>query len=282
MSQLLLGKLKPKTCPACNQHGFHCEHIYEERPTGETEFEFDDYHRELWRCQICGHFLSTTSMNLTTLYAADYVDKTYGGSDGVRHTYKRIMGLDPDKSDNVGRVDRIVQFAQQHFENETNLKVLDIGSGLGVFLGRVRQITNWICTALEPDRRLAEHAEQTLGVESITEDYRKLEWDRKFDIICLNKVLEHIEQPLDVLERCRSDLAPGGFLYLELPDGEAAADDTDEYSREEFYLEHHHVFSMASMEMLTRTAGFRSIELERLREPSTKYTLRSFLVQKVK
>jgi SAM-dependent methyltransferase len=278
----LQGTHSPESCPCCSSDRFQCQHIYQERPTGETDFKFDDYNRELWRCQICGHFLSTTSMNLSTLYAADYVDKTYGGSDGVRQAYEWIMGLDPDKSDNVGRVDRIVQFAQQHFENETNLKVLDIGSGLGVFLGRVRQITDWICTALEPDPRLAKHAEQTLGVESVTEDYRKLEWDRKFDIICLNKVLEHIEQPLDVLERCRSDLAPGGFLYLELPDGEAAADDTDEYCREEFYLEHHHVFSMASMELLIRKAGFLSIELERLREPSTKYTLRSFLVQKVK
>jgi SAM-dependent methyltransferase len=220
-------------------------------------------------------------MNLSTLYAADYVDKTYGGSDGVRQAYKRIMGLDPDKSDNVGRVDRIVQFAQQHFENETNLKVLDIGSGLGVFLGRVRQITNWICTALEPDRRLAEHAEQALDVEAIREDYRKLEWDRKFDIICLNKVLEHIEEPLDLLERCRRDLAPGGFLYLELPDGEAAMEDVDGYGREEFFVEHHHIFSMASMQLLISKAGFLSIRLERLREPSTKYTLRSFLMQKV-
>jgi len=277
----LQGSHSPQSCPCCSSDRLQCQHIYQERPTGETDFKFDDYHRELWRCQICDHFMSTTSMNLTTLYAADYVDKTYGGSDGVRQAYERILGLDTDKSDNVGRVDRIVQFANKHFENNANLKVLDIGSGLGVFLGRVRQITNWICTALEPDRRLAEHAEQALDVEAIREDYRKLEWDRKFDIICLNKVLEHIEEPLDLLERCRRDLAPGGFLYLELPDGEAAMEDVDGYGREEFFVEHHHIFSMASMQLLISKAGFLSIGLERLREPSTKYTLRSFLMQKV-
>ena len=216
-------------------------------------------------------------MDLSTLYEIDYVDKTYGGSDEVRQAYERIMGLDPCKSDNAGRVDRIVRFAGQHFGDTSNLKVLDIGSGLGVFLSRVRHVTDWTCTALEPDSRLAEHAEETLGIEAVCEDYRKLEWDREFDIICLNKVLEHIEEPLGVLQRCRSDLASGGFLYLELPDGEAAVDDADGYGREEFVVEHHHVFSMASMEILTRRAGFRSIKLERLCEPSTKYTLYSFL-----
>jgi len=196
----------------------------------------------------------------------------------VRQTYERIMGLDPTESDNAGRVDRIVRFAKQHFSDTSNLKVLDIGSGLGVFLGRIRQVTSWVCTAIEPDPRLAEHAKETLGIEAISEDYRKLKWDRKFDIICLNKVLEHVEDPSGMLQHSRDDLAPGGFFYLELPDGEVAAEDTDGFGREEFFFEHHHIFSMASMEMLSRKAGFRSIELERLREPSGKYTLRSFLI----
>ena len=245
----LEGKYPPAICPCCSGERLVCDHIYHERPSGETDFGLADYCREIWRCQICGHFLSTTSMDLKTLYEADYVDKTYGGSDGVRQAYERIMGLDPTASDNVGRVDRIVRFAERHFRNSSNLKVRDIGSGLGVFLGRVRQVTDWACTALEPDPRLAEYVQETLEIEAISEDYRKLEWDREFDIICLNKVLEHIEEPSDLLKHCRDDLAPDGFLYLELPDGESAAKDTDGFGREEFFLEHHHAFSMASMEI---------------------------------
>jgi SAM-dependent methyltransferase len=275
----LQGTHQPAICPCCGSDRFQCAHIYQERPTGETDFKFDDYYRELWRCQICGHFLSTTLMDLSTLYNADYVDMTYGGIDGVQQTYERIMGLNPGKSDNVGRVDRIVRFAKKHFMDVSNLKVLDIGSGIGVFLSRLRQVTDWTCTALEPDPRLAEFAEKALGVEAVCEDYRKLDWTRQFDIICLNKVLEHIEQPLELLKYCQRDLALGGFLYLELPDGEAAADDPIGFGREEFFLEHHHAFSMASMALLTKTARLRSIEIERLREPSTKYTLRSFIVQ---
>ena len=273
----LEGIHQPTICPCCGSNQFQCQHIFEERPAVETDFKFNDYYRELWCCQICSHFLSNTSMDLSTLYQIDYVDKTYGGTDEVQQAYERIIGLDPDESDNVGRVDRVVRFAGQHFGDASNLKVLDIGSGLGVFLSRVRQVTDWTCTALDPNPRLAEHAAKTLGIEAVCEDYRKLGWEREFEIICLNKVLEHIEEPLGLLKRCQRDLAPDGFLYLELPDGETAMEDVHGYCREEFVVEHHHVFSMASMEMLTKRAGFRSIKLERLREPSTKYTIYSFL-----
>ena len=91
----LQGAHKPAFCPCCGSERFQCEHIYQERPTGETDFKFDDYHRELWRCQICGHFLSTTSMDLIAFYEADYVDMTYNGSAGVRQTYEQIMDLVP-------------------------------------------------------------------------------------------------------------------------------------------------------------------------------------------
>jgi hypothetical protein len=65
-------------------------------------------------------------------------------------------------------------------------------------------------------------------------------------------------------------------VYVELPDGEAAA--LAGAGREEFFVEHLHVFSFASIVMLANRAGFDPICIERLREPSTKFTLRAFLV----
>jgi hypothetical protein len=78
-----------------------------------------------------------------------------------------------------------------------------------------------------------------------------------------------------MLRRTRQFVAPGGFVYLELPDGEVAAEVGSE--REEFFVEHLHVFSFVSIAMLADRAGFRPIAVERLQEPSTKFTLRAFL-----
>ena len=75
-------------------------------------------------------------MDLSSLYQADYVDATYGGLEGIRRHYDRVMGLDPAKSDNAGRVQRVVAFAEAHFGMAAPLSILDVGSGLGVFLAK--------------------------------------------------------------------------------------------------------------------------------------------------
>ena len=78
-----------------------------------------------------------------------------------------------------------------------------------------------------------------------------------------------------MLRRSQQFVAPGGFVYLELPDGEMAAEAGA--GREEFFVEHLHVFSFVSIAMLADRAGFRPLAVERLQEPSTKFTLRAFL-----
>ena len=70
-------------------------------------------------------------------------------------------------------------------------------------------------------------------------------------------------------------LAEGGTVYVELPDGEVAARFGPD--REEFYIEHIHVFSMASLCLLAMRAGFDVRVATRLHEPSDKYTLVAFL-----
>ncbi len=78
------------------------------------------------------------------------------------------------------------------------------------------------------------------------------------------------------LAKSAKHLNPGGFVYVEVPDGEAAVHEGP--GREEFFIEHHHVFSAASLALLATRAGFNVQVIERLHEPSTKYTLRGFLI----
>ena len=78
-----------------------------------------------------------------------------------------------------------------------------------------------------------------------------------------------------MLRRAGPWLADGGLVYIELPDGEAAS--AEGFGREEFFIEHYHVFSASSIALLAARAGFRMLQVERLREPSTKFTLCGFL-----
>ena len=61
-----------------------------------------------------------------------------------------------------------------------------------------------------------------------------------------NKVLEHVLDPILMLNHAKNFLNYKGLIYLELPDCENAWLHTDNALREEFFIEHHHGFSKKS------------------------------------
>ena len=266
-----------RRCPLCG-HTLDTRFVYREPPVGEVRFSRATgapYNREIASCSVCGHFVSLHAIDLTSLYAGDYVNATYGpGDNPLKTAFDRVNGLDPARSDNVGRVRAIEEFATKMFGARPGRTVLDVGSGLCVFGWRMRE-AGWLATAIDPDARAARHASEVAGVRGICGDFMTLEAPGRFDLVAFNKVLEHVIDPVAMLARARACVSENGFVYVEVPDGEAAAEDGQE--REEFFIDHWHMFSAASLSLLARRAGFQLIRLERLREPSTKFTLRAFL-----
>jgi len=264
----------------CGQNRFSSIFFYDSPPKGETKFDIDyrQYRREVKHCGICGHYVSVHEIEMKHLYEEGYVDSTYDDDVGMRRTFERIVGLPPEKSDNTGRVERVVAFAESHFGKEklrAKPSVLDVGSGLCVFLYKMKE-RGFACTALDMDERSVRIAEEVVGVDAVRGDFMKIEDLDQFDVITFNKVLEHIKNPIDILMKCKDHLNPNGFVYLELPDGEAAEREGPE--REEFFIEHWHIFSAASAALMIQQSGFWVETLERLREPSHKFTIRAFLV----
>jgi SAM-dependent methyltransferase len=261
-------------CPCERRHDVPA-FSYDAPPPGETKFDLEGrpYRRRYLRCTVCAHWYSENSMDLSALYGGGYVDSTYGPK--MRETFERIVALPPDKSDNAGRVARILAFAAQAMPAVASPLLLDVGSGLAVFPYRMKQ-AGWRCTALDPDPRAAAHAREAAGVETIAGDFLSVADARlgAYDVISFNKVLEHLLDPVPLLEKAARHLKPGGFMYVEVPDAEAAA--AEGPGREEFFIEHHHVFSVESTKLLARHAGLEALAVERVREPSTKYTLRAF------
>lgn len=266
-------------CYFCGTANLSKVFTYDAPPEGEVQFQFsasEKYEREIWRCDACGHFLSVHDMDMDALYAGDYVNSTYG-DDGIRRAFERITSLDPSRSDNVGRVNSILDFTSKHrvAQDNPHPTVLDVGSGLCVFLHRMKA-AGWECTALDPDERAAKHARERVGVQAVCGNFMEARDIGRFDLISFNKVLEHVQDPVLMLAKALEHLGDSGLVYVEVPDGEAAA--ADGPGREEFFIDHHHVFSFASLALLARRAGFSALMTERLREPSTKYTLRTFLI----
>lgn len=221
---------------------------------------------------ICGHVVNWHGFDLSQLYTGDYVNKTY--SDRLTATFDRIMALPAEQSDNRQRVAWINEFARTRAFGGRRL--LDVGSGLAVFPAAMKE-AGWQSIALDPDPLAAQHARDHACVEAWCGDFATLEPSTKFDLVTFNKVLEHVQDTVGLLERAKTHLALGGVVYVELPDGESALEDTDGPEREEFFVEHYCAFSVASLALLARHAGYCTDAVERVREASGKYTLRAML-----
>ena len=252
-------------------------YTYTAAPAGEIGFRRESsapYHRELWQFTGSNHFVSTHAMTVATDYTGDYVEATYGDRAGVLAAFRKVIDLPPARSDNAGRIARVRAFAEARFGRDRAIRLLDVGAGLGVFPHAVKS-AGWSCTALDPDPRAVDHLRDGVGVQAVCADFMRADDLGRFDIITLNKVLEHVPDPVAMLARARRFLVDDGFVYVEVPDGEAAIREGP--GREEFFIEHLHVFSFASTVTMIDRAGYQPELVERLREPSTKYTFRAFM-----
>lgn len=265
-------------CSFCKKGKLTTLFQYNAPPEGETRFNFSNsYRREALRCSHCGHIHLVHNMDLAGLYEHSYVDATYGDR-GLKATFDRIASLPREKSDNTWRVDRVNSYASRWFERPISanprLTVLDVGSGIAIFPYAMR-LAGWQTMALDPDERAVRHARETAGVECVHTDFFQVREIGRFDLVSFNKVLEHVKEPGAMLRLAHEVVRPGGLIYVELPDGEAAA--AAGAGRQEFFVEHFHAFSEDSMKLLASQAEFKVEAMERIREPSDKFTWYMFL-----
>jgi SAM-dependent methyltransferase len=249
---------------------------YEAPPAGETRFDLGGaaYRRRYRVCATCGHWFGEHDLDLSALYTQGYVDATYGGAQGLEQRFRKIMALPPERSDNRQRVIRVGDYAAGRGLAADQRRLLDVGAGLGVFPAAMKAL-GWEVVGLEPDPRNVAHLRQVVGITALAERLEALDpaVTGRFTAITFNKVLEHVEDPVSLLAAALPLLADRGFIYIEVPDVAAAVAGP---GREEFFIEHHHVFSPDSLTLLVERAGFALTRIERVHEPSGKYTIFAF------
>lgn len=91
-----------------------------------------------------------------------------------------------------------------------------------------------------------------------------------YDLVVLSNVLEHVPDPLGMLERVAAALAPGGRLYIEVPfeavmmvcEADAAS-----WRSKRHWHEHVNFFSPAALQEVTRRAGLQVLDCQRIALP---------------
>ncbi|MBK7864638.1 MAG: class I SAM-dependent methyltransferase [Archangiaceae bacterium] len=134
--------------------------------------------------------------------------------------------------------------------------LLDVGCAVGAFLLSAKEQFDRV-EGVELNANTAATARSN-GFEVTTGRLEDVAPGKRFDVITMLQVIEHIVQPAETLERVRAMLTQGGIFYFSLP-----AVDTASFK----YLQRDHVhvssyghvslFSREGLESLARRTGFR-------------------------
>ena len=169
------------------------------------------------------------------------------------------------------------------FLGKRKIKLLDVGSGTGIF--PIKMISKkFDISAIEPSKICADFIKKKSKstIKIINSDFLKINNSKlkKYNLITFNKVLEHVEHPFIFLNKAMKHLEKENLIYVEVPDVNAIKDKKEGKEREEFGLGHHHVFSKKSLANIFKISKLSLLKLERIREPSGKYTLYAFGAKK--
>jgi SAM-dependent methyltransferase len=211
------------------------------------------------RCRRCGLLMTNPRDDDQTIgrVYAGLRDASYDGEDRSRQLTARAF----------------LDLVESH--HSTKGRLLDIGCATGLF-ARAAHESGWTVTGVEASAWAIERARQRCpGATFIRQLLEDVDFPAaSFDVVTLWDVLEHVRSPAATLARIRQWLAPGGRLFLNLPD--AGSWTARSMGRHWVLLlrEHLWYFDRATMSRLLQQCGFELVET---RPNSVRFSMRNVL-----
>ncbi len=162
----------------------------------------------LVRCTGCGLTFAHPQPSATEL--AEYYGRYWDGEVAVSTPSTRRYYM----AQSLSRVNYLQRFGIF----KTPPAVLDVGAGLGLFHdGLVRLGIEHNYIAVESDRDQLGKLRQRIGESDAYAQLDDVPHTRKFDLLILSHVLEHLAQPHTFVTSLMQRLRPGGLLFVEVP-----------------------------------------------------------------
>jgi 2-polyprenyl-3-methyl-5-hydroxy-6-metoxy-1,4-benzoquinol methylase len=141
-------------------------------------------------------------------------------------------------------------------------KLLEIGCGLGYLLAAFKQ-DGWDVLGVEPYLQACRYAHDQLGVEAKHAILETAELpEESFDVVLLNHVIEHVENPLGTLRAVNRVLKPGGHFVIETPRYDTLSFKLlGRRERSINCVGHIYFFTTQTLKNLYEAAGFEQVEL---------------------
>ena len=160
-------------------------------------------------------------------------------------------------------------------------KILDIGCGLGLFL-YIAKKRGWEPSGIEISKFASNFAKNKLKLNVINSDNLNTFQDNFFDVIMVNHVLEHIENPLVILKQIKKKLNINGILFIGVPNINGLY---PRFQKENWPSlqpsTHIYQFTPKTLKLLLQKIGFEPIKIITInREYKYKFRFLNFLLNR--
>ncbi|MBI4895172.1 MAG: class I SAM-dependent methyltransferase [Candidatus Aenigmarchaeota archaeon] len=182
------------------------------------------------------------------------VEDVYDNVDYLEHTKKTSYIKEYEYRKNRFGFER-ANIIESSLGSLKGKRILDIGCGTGLFLDVMTKF-GAVPDGLEISKPLAEYTAKRLGIKVFTEDFMGFSSDYRYDVITMFDLIEHIKNPLDMLQRAKELLNKGGIILVFTPNYRSIAFEILK-NNSNLYIPTDHLlfFSKKTVDFLAKTLG---------------------------
>jgi len=139
--------------------------------------------------------------------------------------------------------------------------ILDFGCGWGEFLKNIKNYKS--LSGIELRKECINHINLNIKKINISDNINHFE--KKFDIITMFHVLEHIPQQIDILKLLKAKLRHKGKIIIEVPHAEdflILQNELKEFKNFIFWSEHLILHTYKSLKTILTKSGFKNINIQ--------------------
>ena len=108
-------------------------------------------------------------------------------------------------------------FIDKNYDINKKGRLLDIGTGVGSVLS-VFGKKGFEVEGVEPDPEAADFIKKKLNCKVYNDMFDNIDFKRKYDLVMISHVLEHVVDPISFLEKVREIVNNNSIVFIEVPD----------------------------------------------------------------
>ena len=216
---------------------------------------YNEQRCDIYRCCGCGHLFIhpqplavLDSRNMDTIEDAEFFGNAF-----LKQLHEKLI------------LNREIKAISRFIDNQQPT-LLDIGCGTG-WTTQVWKKNGFNVFGIEPSEVRGRFCRDTYGIEVFCGHIEDYKTERKFDVIIMRHLLEHIGEPLDVLKRVKAWLKQDGILLIVIPNINSIGRFIFKENWEWVLPWHLHFYTPQTLVRLLEKAGYEKLSIYQTPSP---------------